>query len=228
MWEVGIPPLLWSFPPTAAFTRFPAPDCWACAAAPDSCRVCLQLTAQWEVVFPPLPWSFPPSPLSQVFLLLVAGGAPPPPPSLACPGLFIYSCVRNSPPLLFRAQGAPPSLLHVFIVLIVYYSVSAFFLGGGSVCPEGYADMAQGCLWEYHLQLSSPCPVPFQAVWALVSGGPRGPPGFSLQCEVGSSAQAGGVEGSSFASCRWPWLQGVSPASLQDFTLGGTLSASSL
>jgi hypothetical protein len=28
------PPLLWSFPPTAAFTSFPAPGCWACAATP--------------------------------------------------------------------------------------------------------------------------------------------------------------------------------------------------
>jgi hypothetical protein len=28
------PPLLWNFPPTDAFTSFPAPDCWACAAAP--------------------------------------------------------------------------------------------------------------------------------------------------------------------------------------------------
>jgi hypothetical protein len=34
--------------------------------------------------------------------------------------------------------------------------------------------------------------------------------------------------GQSFASCWWPCLQGVSPASLQDFTLGGMLSASSL
>jgi hypothetical protein len=28
------PPLLWSFPPTATFTSFPAPGCWACAATP--------------------------------------------------------------------------------------------------------------------------------------------------------------------------------------------------
>jgi hypothetical protein len=26
MWEVGLPPLLCSFPPTATFTSFPAPD----------------------------------------------------------------------------------------------------------------------------------------------------------------------------------------------------------
>jgi hypothetical protein len=30
----AFPPLLWSFPPTATFTTFPAPGCWACAAAP--------------------------------------------------------------------------------------------------------------------------------------------------------------------------------------------------
>jgi hypothetical protein len=34
--------------------------------------------------------------------------------------------------------------------------------------------------------------------------------------------------GQSFASSQWFCLQGVSPASLQDFTTGGTLSASSL
>jgi hypothetical protein len=33
------PPVLWSFPPTAAFTSFLAPDCWACAAAPAGPRV---------------------------------------------------------------------------------------------------------------------------------------------------------------------------------------------
>jgi hypothetical protein len=30
MWDVGLPPLLWSFPPSATFTSFLAPDCWAC------------------------------------------------------------------------------------------------------------------------------------------------------------------------------------------------------
>jgi hypothetical protein len=34
LWEVGLPPLLWSFPLTTTFTSFPASDCWACAAAP--------------------------------------------------------------------------------------------------------------------------------------------------------------------------------------------------
>jgi hypothetical protein len=33
-WEVGLPPLLWSFPPSATLTSFPAPGCWACAPPP--------------------------------------------------------------------------------------------------------------------------------------------------------------------------------------------------
>jgi hypothetical protein len=32
MWEVGLPPVQWSFPPTATFTSFPALGCWAGAA----------------------------------------------------------------------------------------------------------------------------------------------------------------------------------------------------
>jgi hypothetical protein len=34
------PPLPWIFPPTAAFTSFSTPDCWACTAAPAS-QACL-------------------------------------------------------------------------------------------------------------------------------------------------------------------------------------------
>jgi hypothetical protein len=46
---------------------------------------------------------------------------------------------------LFSSQGSLPSLLHVFFVVFVYYSVwffSLFSLGGGQS-----ADVAQGCLW---------------------------------------------------------------------------------
>jgi hypothetical protein len=100
---------------------------------------------------------FLPPPLSQAFPLLVARHTLPLPPSPARPSLFIYSSVKDSPLPLFGAQGSPLSLQRVFIVLIAYYSVSLFFLGGWWVCPGGYADLAQGCLWEYHIPLSSPC-----------------------------------------------------------------------
>jgi hypothetical protein len=45
--------------------------------------------------------------------------------------LFIYSPRKGSLPPIFSAQGAPPSFQRVFIVLIAYYSVSLFSLGGG-------------------------------------------------------------------------------------------------
>jgi hypothetical protein len=64
------PPLLWSFPPTATFTSFPAPDCWACAAA------------------------------SAFSSQLV---------------------VRDFPSPSSGAQGTPPSLPHVFFVVIAYH-----------------------------------------------------------------------------------------------------------
>jgi hypothetical protein len=33
----------------------------------------------------------------------------------------------------------------------------SFFPGWMSVCPRGYSDLAQACLWEYRILLSSPC-----------------------------------------------------------------------
>jgi hypothetical protein len=81
--------------------------------------------------------------------LLIAGCVLPLLPSPA--GLW-----GISPLPLFRAQGAPPSLLCVFFVVIAYYSVSFFWPGRGSFCPGGYADLAQDCLWEYHIPPSSP------------------------------------------------------------------------
>jgi hypothetical protein len=98
---------------------------------------------------------FLPLPLLQPFLLLVAGRVRPLPPSPARPGLFIYSSVRDSPPPL-RCSVRPTVFAIVFIVLVTYYSVSLFFPGWGLVCPEGYADLAQGCLWKYRMPLSSP------------------------------------------------------------------------
>jgi hypothetical protein len=76
-------------------------------------------------------WAFPlscgvflPPPLLQAFPLLVAGHVPLLLPSPA-------SLLWGIPLPLFGAQGAPPSLLHVFFVVIAYYSVSLFSLGGG-------------------------------------------------------------------------------------------------
>jgi hypothetical protein len=67
-----------------------------------------------------------------------------------------------------------------------------------------------------------------QAVWAWVTGSPGALLVSPFYMKWRCSAPAGGVRGQSFASSRWFCLQGVSPASLQDFTIGSSLSASSL
>jgi hypothetical protein len=144
-------------------------------------------------VFPHLLWSFPPSatltsfPAPGCWVLL---------PSPSRPGLFIYSSRRDFPSLLFGAQGAPPSLLCVFIVLIAYYSVSLFSPGGGwsvqgamliwprVVCGNTVYHLA-------HIVHVFPSRLGAGDWWQ-----PRDPPGFSVQCEVRCYAQAGGVQGS--------------------------------
>jgi hypothetical protein len=121
------------------------------AAAPATCRVCLQLT--WEAGLPPLLWVFLPKPLSQAFLLLVAGRTPRLlPKSLCLAGLFIYSSRKDSLPPLFGAQCTPHSFPRVFIVFIAYYSVSIFSPSGGwsvqGLCWSG-PGLSVGVLW-YH------------------------------------------------------------------------------
>jgi hypothetical protein len=64
-----------------------------------------------------------------------------------------------SPSPLLSTWGAPPHLL-LFLLLLLLLIIQFFFLfslGGVSVCPGGYADLAQVCLWEYRVPLSSPC-----------------------------------------------------------------------
>jgi hypothetical protein len=93
--------------------------------------------------------------------LQVAGWLPPLLPSLA--GLFIYSLPEGLPLPHSQELRAPCPLCYMyhffFIPLLVYDSVWFFLFfspGWGSVCLGGYADLAQGCLWEYHMPLSSP------------------------------------------------------------------------
>jgi hypothetical protein len=94
---------------------------------------------------------FLPLPLSQAFPLLVAGHAPCSRQRLSGPpSMFIYSPGKDPLPPIFSTQGTPPSFPCVLIVFIAYYSVFLFFPGWRSVCPGGYAALAQACLWGYH------------------------------------------------------------------------------
>jgi hypothetical protein len=77
-----------------------------------------------EVALPPLLWSFHPT---ATFYKLVAGRVLPLLPSPA--GLFIYSSLRDFPFPFFGTHDSLPSLLCVFFVVVIYYSVffSLFF-----------------------------------------------------------------------------------------------------
>jgi hypothetical protein len=136
-------------------------------------------------------------PFSQASLLLVAGRAPRSHQRLSGPpSLFIYSLRKGSLHPIFSAQGAPTSFQHVFIALIAYYSVSLFFPGWGSVCPGGYAALAQACLWGNRGTAKLTWFVSSQAFWAPATGGPGTFLVSPFNVKWRFSALAGGVEGS--------------------------------
>jgi hypothetical protein len=112
---------------------FPFPNTLGEVTLHPLSQACCLFTAHMGIGSSPLSCSvFLPPPLSQAFPLLVAGHALPLRPCPLQPGLAsLFTVGKDSPPSLFGTQGTPPSLLLVFIVLIAYYSVSLFSLGGG-------------------------------------------------------------------------------------------------
>jgi hypothetical protein len=140
----GLPPLLWSFSPTAAFTSFP--HSWLLGVCYRSCL--LQLACE----------GFPLSPSSEL---------------------------RVPHPLCYVS----------FLLFLLIIQFLFFWPGRGSFCPGGYADLAQDCLWEYHIPPSSP----YGPHLPKLSGGSLGallvsPFNVKWRCY----AQAGGVEDSKF------------------------------
>jgi hypothetical protein len=126
-------------------------------------------------VFPLSCGVFLPPSLLQAFPFLVAGRVLPLLPS---PARLVYlQFCEGFPSSPFG--GTSPSLLHVFIVLIAYYSVSLFFPGWGSVCPGAMLIWPRVVCGStvYHLaHLVSVFPSRLgMGVWQ-----PGGPPGFSV------------------------------------------------
>jgi hypothetical protein len=146
--------------------------------------------------------------------------------SLSCPpGLFIYSSRKDSLPPIFGAQCAPPSFQHVLTVLIAYYSVSLFslvILSRGLCCSGPGLSVGVLQYREAHLVRVFPNCLGAGDWWPgalLVS---------PLNMKWRFSAPGGGVEGSKFClfSVILPTkcVSSISPR----FTIGGSLSASSL
>jgi hypothetical protein len=168
-------------------------------------------------------------PLSEAFPLLVAGCMPLLPPEPLRPTLLFYLqfWVRIIFPQSL-ALRAPHPLSHVSLFLLLITQFLFFSPGGGQsvqgamllwprvVCGSTAVPLSSPCL---HLPKLSGCGR--VAAWW---------PSWFL-CLTWSGDALSWLEvwrGQSFASSWWFCLQGVSPASLQDFTIGGTLYASSL
>jgi hypothetical protein len=174
MWEVGLPPSPVQFSSHLRFHKLSCSWLLGGAAAPASCHVCLQVT--WEVGLPSSPVEFSSlchsHKLSHSWLL---GAHPRSHQRLSGPpGLFIYSSGKDSLPLIFSAQGAPPSFQRVLFLLTQFL----FFPGVEVSLSRGLCCSAQACLWEYGILLSSPglhLPKPCTGHWR-----PGGPPCFSV------------------------------------------------
>jgi hypothetical protein len=95
------------------------------------------------------------------------------PPLLPSPDGLLWEV---SPPPLQRSGHPALFAMCLFCCYCLLFRFFSFFLWG--ICwsgPGGYADLAQGCLWEYHIPLSSPC-----LRLPKLSGQHGSPPGFSI------------------------------------------------
>jgi hypothetical protein len=131
-------------------------------------------------VFPPLLWSFPPSTTLTSFPAPRCWVRTPASPEPLLPTQLVYlQSWEGFPSPNLQRSGRPTlftTCLYCSYCLLLSFS---FFPGWGSVCPRGYADLTQGCLWKYCILLSSPC---LRLSKHLGTGvwWPGGPPGFSI------------------------------------------------
>jgi hypothetical protein len=198
---------------------------WLLGMCCCSCRLACLFTAQVGCGSSHLSCGvFLPLPLSQAFPLLVAGRVPRSHPSLSGQARLVYLQFWERFPSPRSALSVPHPLCKVSLLFLLLISNKnkkknklsfSFFPWVEVGLSRGYADLAQGCLGEYCVALSSPCPhlpKPSGHGWLAA----RGPSWFLSLMWSGDSLH--GLEvwrGVCFASSQWFCLQGVSPASLQ-------------
>jgi hypothetical protein len=140
---------------------------------------------------------FLPLPLSQAFLLLVAGRVPPLPPEALRPAQLVYLQSREGFPSPNLQRSVCPTLFPACLIWSYCLLLSfSFFPGGRSVCPGGYAALAQACLWEYCGTTKLTWSVSSQAIWAPATGSLGALLVSPFNVNWRFSALAGGVEGS--------------------------------
>jgi hypothetical protein len=101
-------------------------------------------------------------------------------PSLA--SLLIYRLPEELPlpHSLELRTPCPLCYMSFFFSCLFIIQFGFFLLGWESVCPGGYADLAQGCLWEYHMPLNSPGGLLLPSRIGAGVWQHRSPPSFSI------------------------------------------------
>jgi hypothetical protein len=169
MWEVGLPPSPVQFSSHHHFMSFPAPDYWV--VLPLLPATMFVYSSCGKLVFPPLLWSFPPFPGSFPAPGCWACAPAPTRASPACP-----ACLFTVPGRIPFPQSSslrePYPLSHTSLLFLLLISQFLFFPQVQSVCPGGYAALAQACLWEYCSTVKLTLSPSSQAIWAQATGGP--------------------------------------------------------
>jgi hypothetical protein len=166
------PPLLWSFPPTATFTSFLAPDYWAVLLLLPAAMFVYSSRGKW--VFPPLLWSFPPSATLTSF---------PAPGCWACalplllpeplwPTWLVYLQFREGFPSRNLQHSGYSTLFPTCLYCSYCLFVSVSYPQVEVSLSGGYAALAQACLWEYRGTMKLTWSASSQAVWVWTTGGP--------------------------------------------------------
>jgi hypothetical protein len=99
---------------------------------------------------------------------------------LLWPACLFTVHVRECPSPIPRNSGCPTLFVFFFQLLINQFGFFSFFPGWVSVCPESYANLFQGCLWEYCMPLSSPGGLLLPSKLGTGIWWCRSPPGFSI------------------------------------------------
>jgi hypothetical protein len=144
------PPLLWSFPPTATFTSFPASDYWAVLLLLPATMFVYSSHGKW--VFSPLLWNFPPSATLTSFPTPGCWARAPAPTRAS---LARSACLFTVPgSFSFHQSSAlsvPHPLSHVSLLFLLLISQFLFFPRGGvslsrGLCCSGLG-LSVGVLW---------------------------------------------------------------------------------
>jgi hypothetical protein len=172
------PPLLWSFPPTTAFTSFPTPDYWAVLLLLPAAVFVYSSRGKW--VFPPLLWSFPPSATLTSFpapgcwecVPASAGGSPPLLAEPLQPARLVYLQFQEGFPSPNLRHSVHPTLFPTCLYCSYCLLLSFYFSPGGGWSVQRAMLIWPRLVWRYRGTAKLTLSASSQAVWVRVSGSP--------------------------------------------------------